>query len=1032
LSEERPADSGQRQAEAGFTPVLQGMNLPELEKRILKFWKQGRVFEKLVARNKGKKRFSFLDGPITANNPMGVHHAWGRTYKDMFQRFKAMQGFDQRYQNGFDCQGLWVEVEVEKELKFNCKRDIEDYGIGRFVEKCKERVRRFSKIQTEQSIRIGQWMDWDHSYYTMSDENNYTIWHFLKRCSDRGLIYKGHDVMPWCGRCGTAISNQEIVTEGYEEMTHAAVYLQFPIRERPGEYLLVWTTTPWTLTSNVAVAVHPEMVYAKVKPQAASHKPQAEADKVYYLAKSRLGVMTGKPEVLEELTGEKLVGLTYDGPFDEVPAQKGIIHRVVAWDEVSEADGTGMVHIAPGCGKEDFELGKKEGLVAVAPLDEAGVFIDGFDWLTSKPVSEVAQPIFEDLKRKGQLYRVENYTHRYPVCWRCGSELVFRLVDEWFIRMDELRHEITEIAKQVRWIPEFGLERELDWLKNMSDWCISKKRYYGLALPIFECECGGFEVIGSKDELKARAVEGWDKFEGNSPHRPWVDEVKIKCPKCGKAVSRVKDVGNPWLDAGIVPYSTLNYLQDRAYWKSWFPFDFITESFPGQYRNWFYAILTMSTVLENKPPYRVLLGYAMMRDEQGLEMHKSKGNAIDIEDAVSRMGADVMRWIFASTNPALNLNFGFSLGQDVQRKLLTLWNVYSFFVTYARIDGWKPRNRDEGRKGGREEGADRPAARIPESQNPGVLSNVMDRWIVSRLNSLVQTVTERLEDYDPAAVPREIERFIDDLSVWYVRRCRRRFWKSSEDRDKLAAYETLYRCLVTLVKLMAPVMPFLTEEIYQNLVRGVDRSAPESVHLNEYPRAQAAERDERLETEMALVRKLVSLGHSAREKSKTKVRQPLASAFIKLATGHEYGMLDAYRDVIREELNVKRVEYATAGHERSVLESPHYASETDGNHLVAVNTELTEELRHEGLARDLVRRIQNLRKEAGFDVADRIRLSYKASPGMQKAIQAFGDYIRQEVLGTEMTAGDAEAGEARKDFKISGETVSVALTRTGK
>jgi isoleucyl-tRNA synthetase len=1032
LSEERSADSGQRVTGTGFAPVPQSMNLPELEERILEFWRRERTFEKLVAKNKGKKRFSFLDGPITANNPMGVHHAWGRTYKDMFQRFKAMQGFDQRYQNGFDCQGLWVEVEVEKELRFNSKRDIEEYGIGRFVEKCKERVRRFSKIQTEQSIRIGQWMDWDHSYYTMSDENNYTIWHFLKCCWNRGLIYRGHDVMPWCGRCGTAISNQEIVTEGYEEMTHAAVYLQFPIRERPGEYLLVWTTTPWTLTSNVAVAVHPEIVYVKVRGHGSGDVGQS---RVFYVAKSRLGVMTGSPEVLEELTGDRLVGLTYDGPFDDLPAQKGIVHRVVAWDEVSEADGTGMVHIAPGCGKEDFELGRTEKLPAVAPLDESGVFIDGFDWLTGKPVSEVAQPIFEDLRRKGQLYRVEDYTHRYPVCWRCGSELVFRLVDEWFIRMDELRDEIAEIAKQVRWIPEFGLERELDWLKNMSDWCISKKRYYGLALPIFECECGSFEVIGSRDELKARAVEGWDRFEGNSPHRPWVDEVKIKCPKCGKPVSRVKDVGNPWLDAGIVPYSTTRYLQDRAYWASWFPFDFITESFPGQYRNWFYAILTMSTVLERKAPYRVLLGYAMMRDEKGEEMHKSKGNAIDIEDAVSRMGADVMRWIFASQNPALNLNFGFSLGQDVQRKLLTLWNVYSFFVTYARIDGWKPQG------GNSDQVAEGPSGQVkPESlsstgsldhSTTGPLS-VMDRWIISRLNSLVQTVTGRLEDYDPSPVPKEIERFIDDLSVWYVRRCRRRFWKSSEDQDKLAAYQTLYESLVTLAKLVAPIMPFLSEALYQNLVVTQDDSAPRSVHLCEYPTTRTTARDEKLETEMALVRKLVSLGHAAREKSKTKVRQPLAAAFIKLATGHEYGMLDAYKDVIREELNVKRVEYAVGGHERAVLESPHYVSETDSNHLVAVDTQLSDELRHEGLARELVRRVQNLRKEAGFDVADRITLNYQAGAGMEKAIQAFGDYIRQEVLAVKMTSGGTESGEAKKEFKISGETVGVALTRTGK
>jgi isoleucyl-tRNA synthetase len=1035
-----------------FAPVPASFDLPAIERRILEFWKQGRFFEQLRAKNRGGKRFSFLDGPITANNPMGVHHAWGRTYKDLFQRFKAMQGYDQRYQNGFDCQGLWVEVEVEKELQFKSKRDIETYGIARFVEKCKDRVRRYSQVITDQSVRIGQWMDWENSYYTMSDENNYAIWHFLKKCHERGLVYKGHDVMPWCARCGTATSNMEITTEGYQEMTHPAVYLRFPIRERSGEFLMVWTTTPWTLTANVAVAVHPEMTYVKVR----------EKGSIYYIAKRRVQELKSSRveefksstpqllnsstpqlldsstlqlpnssttsrssfEVLEELTGDKLVGLSYEGPFDELPAQQGIVHRVVAWDEVLETEGTGMVHIAPGCGKEDFVLGKEEKLAVVAPLDEAGVFVDGFAWLTGKPVSEVAPAIFEDLERKGRLYRVEDYAHRYPVCWRCGTELVFRLVDEWFIRMDELRGEIMEIARQVRWIPEFGLERETDWLTNMADWCISRKRYWGLALPIFECACGHFEVIGDRDELASRAVEGWARFEGHTPHRPWVDEVKIKCPKCTREVSRISDVGTPWLDAGIVPYSTIGYFRDRDYWQQWFPPNFITECFPGQYRNWFYAILTMSTVLENKPPFRVLLGHATVRDETGRDMHKSGGNAIEAGEAAEKMGADIMRWIFVRQNPSVNLNFGYSLGPEVQRKLLTLWNVYSFFVTYARIDGWRPEK-----------------CLVPDVLC--LMPSVMDRWIVSRLNGLIRFATERLEDYDPAPVPREIERFVDDLSVWYVRRCRRRFWKSSEDRDKLAAYHTLYRCLIVLVKLIAPIMPFLSEEIYQNLVAAIDPAAPASVHLCAWPQVRPEERDEKLETEMALVRKLVSLGHAAREKAGIKVRQPLASVFIQLATGHEYGMLDAYREMIKEELNVKKIVYAAPQQEKgegirekgeispfALRLSPfRYVSETDDSHVVAVNVELTDELRNEGLARELVRRVQNLRKEAGFDVADRIRLSCAATPAMTRAIQAFGDYIRQEVLAVAIERGAGTAGEMTKDFKIGGEQVTVTVAR---
>lgn len=968
---------------------IEALNFPEIEHRILKLWEKKRFFDKLREKLKGRKKFSFLDGPITANNPMGVHHAWGRTYKDLFQRYKAMRGFDQRFQNGFDCQGLWVEVEVERELGFNSKREIERYGIAKFIEKCKERVLKYSKLQTQQSIRLGQWMDWKNSYYTMSDENNYHIWYFLKKCYENGWVYKGKDVMPWCPRCGTALSEHEIVTEGYKEITHPGLYLKFPLKE--GEYLLVWTTTPWTLTSNVAVAVHPELLYVKIEMKG----------EIYYLAKNRLGVLEGENKVLREFTGKELIGLQYRGPFDELPVQKGIVHKVIPWEEVSEEEGTGLVHIAPGCGREDFALSKEYNLPIIAPLDEEGVFLDGFDWLSGKKVSEVNKSIFEDLKKKGVLYKIEDYTHRYPVCWRCGSELVFRLVDEWFISMKKLRYRIMESAKQVRWMPEFGLERELDWLRNMEDWCISKKRYWGLALPIYECKrCGNFEVIGSKEELKERAVEGWEEFEGHSPHRPWIDKVKINCPKCGAVMSRIPDVGNPWLDAGIVPFSTLNYLRDRKYWEEWFPFDFITECFPGQFRNWFYAILTMSTVLENRAPFKTLLGHALVKDEKGEDMHKSKGNVIWFDEAAERMGADVMRWIFISQNPAQNLNFGYSLGREVKRKFLTLWNVYSFFITYAIIDGFKPeqnlRNKDR---------------------------SLLDRWILSRLQGLIEFTIKNLDDYNPAPVVKEIEKFIDDLSLWYVRRSRRRFWKSKEDEDKWTAYSTLYECLVSLSKLLAPFMPFLSEELYQNLVVSVDREAPESVHLCDYPEPDPKLKDEKLEELIEATRHIVYLGRAAREKVRIKVRQPLSRIEVKLPNSIQKEELQLTEDMIKEELNIKEIFY-----KEEIEAREGFMIEEEGGYKIALDTNLTDELIKEGFAREIVHKIQLLRKEAGFEVTDRIKLFYEATPKIEGAIQRYKNYISQEILCVGMDRF-REGGDITKELKFDGEIMRLTLQR---
>uniref|UniRef100_A0A7V3RIH3 Isoleucine--tRNA ligase n=1 Tax=candidate division WOR-3 bacterium TaxID=2052148 RepID=A0A7V3RIH3_UNCW3 len=1067
-----------------FKPVPKELNFPELEHRILDFWDKNNVFSLYKNKNKGKKRWSFQDGPITANNPMGVHHAWGRTYKDIFQRYKTMKGFEQRYQNGFDCQGLWVEVEVERELGFTSKRDIEKYGIDKFVLKCQERVHKYSMIQTEQSIRLGMWMDWgdwktdlddkdwlkkSHSYYTMSEVNNYTIWYFLKKCHERGLIYKGTDVMPWCARCGTAISDMEIATEGYRELTHKAVFVRFPLKGRKDEYLLVWTTTPWTLTSNTGVAVHPEFVYVKVKNNGA----------IYYLAKNLVRVLRGRYEILEEIKGKELLGLIYEGPYDHLPAQHGVIHKVIPWDEISENEGTGLVHIAPGCGKEDFALGKEFKLATIAPLDELGYYIEGFDWLSKKNVNEVTEKIIEDLQDRGILYNVEDYTHRYPICWRCDSELIFRLVDEWYISMDTLRYEIAEVAKKVeRWIPEWGLDRELDWLKNMADWCISKKRYWGLALPIWECSCGNFTVIGSRDELKKKAVSGWEEFEGHTPHRPWIDVIKIRCEKCGNLMSRIPDVGNPWLDAGIVPYSTLRlpedmhdiykgYPYDKSYWAQWFPADFITECFPGQFRNWFYAILTMSTVLENRPPFKVLLGHALVRDEHGEEMHKSKGNAIWFDEAAERMGADVMRWMFARQNPVQNLNFGYGPAEEIKRTLLTLWNVYSFFITYANIDNFNP---------------------VGKRLSKDNLTK-LDRWILSRTNSLIKKCDLNYENYDVASVVKEVENYFDELSNWYLRRNRRRFWKSENDIDKETAYLVLYNCLLNLIKIISPIVPFWTEEMYQNIVKSVDNEAPISIHLCDFPLCDESLINVELENEIEVIRKIVSMGRSARNKVNIKVRQPLREILIGLPK--ESKPLDESAvNTILEELNIKKagfiqnpeelftytivprfdrlgpkfgplsgkigqwlkglgdkeikeflttkvlkndfegktVEITSDDVEIKKQERKDWVIVEENGYTVAINTTITPEIESEGLARELIHKIQLLRKEANFNLTDRIKIYYKTTEKLKDAISKNLDYIKNETLALEVTEGE-NRGEIEKEIEVNGIPAKLSIIR---
>ena len=1128
-----------------YRPVPRVPDFPAIEREMLRFWEENRIFQKLREQNANGPHWSFLDGPITANNPMGVHHAWGRSLKDMYQRYHAMNGQALRYQNGFDCQGLWVEVEVEKSLGLGTKREIRDYGIEKFVRECKERVLTYAARQTEQSVRLGYWCDWDDpkvlralrdaladgdrvvsvtlpsgrretakaseivrklgcaeyggSYFTFSDENNYTIWSFLKKCHSEGFIYRGHDVMPWCGRCGTGLSQME-VAEGRRITTHTSVFVRFPIKGQEKTALLIWTTTPWTLTSNVAVAVNPETTYLKVR----------HGDWEYYVAKGNFererlqdlqvegkhethklpSIRTilkgsGGVEVVQELPGRELLGLAYEGPFDDLPAQKkagGVFpygetgegksaaeaHRVIGWKEVSEAEGTGLVHIAPGCGAEDQELGKENKLPFIAPLDESSVFIEGFGEVTGRNANQVADDVVAALKAKGLLVAREKYPHVYPHCWRCKEELVFRPVDEWFIRMD-WRDWIQRVVPGIKWIPAEGEAREQDWLRNMADWMISKKRFWGLALPIWVCsECEHFMVIGGREELKTKAVEGWEIFEGHSPHRPFIDAVKIRCEKCGAKAPRIEDVGNPWLDAGIVPFSTMRYSTDRAYWEKWFPADLVLESFPGQFRNWFYSMLAMSAMLDGRAPFKALLGHALVRDARGEEMHKSKGNSIAFDEAAEAFGAEVMRYIYTEQKTGQNLNFpdlhpsgnvGQTLDGEARRKLLTFWNCYSFFVMYATADGWKP--------GG---------ATLP-------VTNELDRWVLSRLQRLVEAANNAFQNFEHYRLIEAFQVFDEEFSNWYLRRSRRRFWKSEAD-----AYQTLYKVLLTVTKVMAPALPFLTEEIYQNLVRSVDVAAPESVHLTRYPQVESGLIDEALEQNIEVVVRIKNLALSLRTQSKVKIRQPLNTLHVRPKDEADRRVLEnaEYAAQILEEANLKKLvliadertlvkvrfkpdakklgpragkylkaigEALEKAEPESISKGEPYAVQIDGQEFVlapeeitvyfegpanlkcsleqgtflALDTTLTPELAQEGLARDFNRLVQDQRKALNLDISDRIAVRYAASPRIAAAIAAHEAYLRNELLAEKLELSATPDGGVK--LPLSGEEIFVSITR---
>ena len=1085
------------------------------EHKVLEFWEKNNIFEKRRDLNTGKPRWSFIDGPITANNPMGVHHAWGRTLKDIYNRYKAMSGYELRYQNGFDCQGLWVEVEVEKELGFQSKRDVEKYGIEKFVNLCKERVKKYSKVQTDQSIRLGYWMDWDNSYYTMSDENNYTIWSFLKKLFDQGKIYRGIDVVPWSGRSGTSYSQMEII-EGRKLVSHQSVFIRFQLRDRENEYLLIWTTTPWTLTSNVVVGVNIDLDYVKLR---------AVDGSIYYIAQENLEFqrlekqynekkqwIEGVPklktiaqifkerggyEILETIKGADMVGWQYIGPYDDLDAQKVPgghpftndelkqknvssvdQHQVVnpgkdniGNDIVVAGEGTGIVHMAPGCGDIDHQIGKIHNLVNLAPLDDEAKFIKKFDWLEGKNATDIAttKAIITDLKKRGLLVYVEDYPHIYPHCWRSGDELVFRLVEEWYINMD-WRGKIKNIVDDIEWIPTWGREREHEWLDNMSDWMISKKRFWGLALPIWTFDDGSFHVVGSKDELKQLSVEGWNEYDGQSPHRPWIDKVKIRHPETGLIGTRVLDVGNPWLDAGIVPFSTLGYLTDNDYWKRWFPGDFVTECFPGQFRHWFYSLLAMSALLEEKAPFKTLLGHALVKDETGRDMHKSWGNAIWFDEAAEKMGVDVMRWMYARQNLENNLLFGYRTADDVRKKLITFWNVYSFFATYAAVDNFDPEN-----DGNLEED----------------FLTILDKWILAKMHLLIRDGRKAMDQYNVFMFMKLFELFLDDVSNWYVRRNRRRFWKSEDDSDKKAAYATLYHVLVNTIKCLSPILPFTTETVYQNLVKHMHSDTCESVHLTDFPDENEKWINDDLITKVDTLKKLVELGRSARSDSDQKIRQPLAKVLFALEDDDLANFIIENQGIILDELNVKGIERITNADElitykirpnlktlgqrygsgltiiRALLESSAedkwinefqrsgqikigtqdrefilekddifidtiadegFSAASGSGLTVGLSLELTRELVQEGIVRDMVRQVQNLRRDANLAVEDRIRVFWDLDGRIASALGKFRTYFCSETL-TKSIGRKFKKGDHHGIIEIQGEQIKIGIEK---
>ncbi len=1025
------------------------MNFPQVEESILSLWEKHNVFKRSVDARWSGSRFVFYEGPPTANGSPGIHHVLARVFKDVIPRYRAMKGYYTPRIAGWDTHGLPVELEVERELGFSGKAEIEEYGVDRFNARCRESVFGYLKEWEAMTERIGFWIDLEHPYITMDNKYIETVWWAIKQMWDRGLVYQGYKVTPHCPRCGTSLSSHEVALGYQDNVEDPSVYVKFKIdlsslvgsevRERlfnlfsgKPAYFLAWTTTPWTLPGNTALAVAPDADYVVV-----------EGEKEYLILASALLEKVGVEgyKIVERLKGSDLVGgegkhgIEYEPLFNphtygverrrfrliynpdtgqwaralEVQKPgKDLTYRVIDTDFVSMEEGTGIVHIAPAYGEVDYETGGANDLDFVHPVDLQGI-ITGTYPFSGRFVKDADPLILDDLKSRGLLYHSEKIWHTYPFCWRCEAPLLYYAKETWYIRTTAVKESLVAGNNEINWYPEhIKYGRFGDWLQNNVDWAFSRERYWGTPLPIWQCEsCGKYECIGSVDELKNKAGFSGLK-EPLDLHRPFVDELTFTCPQCGAKMKRVPEVIDCWFDSGAMPIAQWHYPfeNDTLLGDGRFPADYICEAV-DQTRGWFYSLHAISTLLFNRPCFENVICLGHILDAKGEKMSKARGNVVEPGAVIDKYGADALRWYCLTASPPGNVRrFTERLVSEVTRRfLLTLWNVYSFFVTYANIDHF-----------------------IPGSGGASLEPSELDRWIISELNQLIVDVDGALWAYNPTEAGRKIESFVNDLSNWYVRRSRRRFWKSESDADKLSAYNTLYECLVTLSKLLAPFTPFLAEELYQNLVGSAFPEAPDSVHLTDFPVADATKIDNRLAGDTRVVMKISSLGRAARSQAGIKVRQPLAKVIVKVGSSQDREGLEHLASQVLDELNVKNLEFVD---NMTELDKPGYVASSEGGYAVAVPIEISPELQTEGLAREVVHRLQIMRRSAGFDIADRIVTYYQGEACIRQVMEDFADYIKQETLSRELVEGVPPEGVFTESHRLGDSDILLGVRRLG-
>jgi isoleucyl-tRNA synthetase len=951
-----------------FQEVSTRAGFPELELAVLAFWKERDIFHKSLKQREGKPPFVFYEGPPTANNLPGIHHVLARALKDLFPRYKTMRGFYVERKAGWDTHGLPVEIEVEKQLKFTGKQDIEKYGIEAFNKLCRESVFKYIDQFAQLTERMGYWVDFDKAYRTLDTTYMESVWWILKQIWDKQLLYQGFKVVPYCPRDQTPLSSHELALGYQDNVEDPSVYVKFELEDEPRTYFLAWTTTPWTLPGNVALAVGLDIPYVRVR----------QGEERYILARARLSVLQGEYQVEADVDAKSLLGKRYKPLYAYLIPDKPAFFVVDA-DFVSVEDGTGIVHTAAAYGVDDLELSLKKGIPVRHVVDLSGRFKPEVEPFAGLFVKKADPKIIEDLTARGLMYRAETIRHTYPFCWRCGTPLLYYALTSWFIKTTAVKDELIRNNNLVNWVPPYvGSGRMANWLETLVDWSLSRWRYWGTPLPIWVCEqCDDRRCVGSVAELGLTVKDDL--------HRPYIDRVTLPCKKCGGVMTRVTDLIDVWFDSGSMPVAQYHYpFENAELFKDRFPADFIAEGV-DQTRGWFFSLLAIGTILFNRPAFKNVIVNGTVLDKQGRKMSKSLKNSVDPLEVMSKFGADATRWYFFSA-VAIGNDYRFDLAavQDVVRRfLLILWNTYGFFANYARLDGFDPA-----------------AAAVPVRDRAQ-----LDRWLLAELAVTIADVEKAMEAYDPPTAARRLEAFVLDLSTWYVRRSRRRFWKSESDADKRSAYQTLYQVLVSLSQLLAPFMPFVSETMYQNLAAGRP-GKPESVHLSDWPVAEADWRDDELRRQMSVVRRLVATGLAARNTAGIKVRQPLRAVTIA-----ERPLDPGLEAILLEELNIKRANY-----------------KGEGGGLI-LDTEITEELKLEGLGRDIVRTIQELRKRCGFAVEDRIRLYYQGDGVLARAFERGRDYIAAETLAVQVERGAAPEGACSDALKVEGEELQVSVLK---